>query len=253
MAYMKRKRVYAGPPSYRKKSRFSKRRRGFARRRTGGRSSYATSSKGNAYSINFKGRTSYKKYKNLLWDASTLLNHYRSYYGATVTNTTAASSITMVTAGVAFLANTFWQSAGGAITSLSIATNSDVYIRGGISKITFNNEDTTNVAITLWRLRTSIKGTTPSTGTVTIGWDPTLQADFQQDYKVLSKKDFVLATNEVAVFNQRIRSQKMDPDMFNAGYQRDFWFWSVQSLTSGVAAVIQVTSFHNCSYTVDAI
>lgn len=249
----KRKRVYAGrTPSYRKKSRFAKRRRS-SRPMRSSRSVYASSSKGNASALGFKRGTSYRRYKNLLWDASTLHTHYRSFLGIHVPITTPANSTTMVTTVGGLTATAFWTTAGGAITDFTPASNADIYIRGGVSTITFNNDATNNVRITLWVFRTTIKGSIASSGTVPVGWDPSLEADSQTNFKVIFRKDFQLSTDQAFTFSRRIRQQKIDTSMWTSAYNRDYYMFSIQSLSASSAATVDVTTSHNMSYTIDNV
>lgn len=245
----KRKRVYAGPRLTFKRRRVSKR-RSYGRRPR--QTAYASSSKGNVSTLGFaRKRGGYTKYKRQLWDASTLHTHYRSYFGYNATTSSPASHLTMQTATIGLVADSFWLAPGGAVVPLTPASNSDLYIRGGLSTLTFNNDSATNLAITVYTVRTTKNGSVPAASTPTLGWDPSTVVDFQQYYVVTSKKAFHLATNETMVLQRKVRTQKIDSSMFNNGFERDFWLFTVASLAVGVAGSVEASVAHNISYTIE--
>lgn len=247
MAYG-RKRVYAGAPRSVgfKRRRFSKRR--FTGRR---RNANFSSARGNVSTLGIRRkRGGYRKYKRMLWDASTMSTHYRSFIARDATVTTPASNLTLQTTIGHVIPNSFWLTAGGAVTSLTPVADSDIYIRGGMAKLAFGNDSGENVNVAVWMCRTTPKGAIPGSSAPAVGWDPTVNVDFQSDFRVLFKREFVLAPTEAQIIQHKIRAEKLDTSMFNLEYNRDFWYIAVSSVTTS-AAVVQVTASHNLSYTID--
>lgn len=228
-----------------KRTRYSRRR---PVRRNAQRNTYVGSSKGNANALGYSRGGSRKHYKKLLWDASVLSTHNRSYSSEAFAISSPVNNIDMATDDRPFMKNSFWTTGGGAVSTSTLQTGQDIIIRGGVARLQCLNVDAQTAFVTVWVVRSTIKGSAPVTGTHTVGWDPTIEADFQENFKILYKKEFTLQVGESMSLSRRIHFRKIDTDMYNSGYSRDSWMCGVQSMESGAATQVQFVSSFNMSY-----
>lgn len=245
--------MYAsGPPSYRKRARFTKRRftgrRRYGSNRRGG--SYQSSSMGNAGGIMFsRRRTSNRRVKNLMWNASVLSTHYRSTGSAALAIVSNSANSIVTTDTQPWMSDSFWTTGGGAIEQPTLTTGEDLYIRGGAARVQFLNVDAQTAFITVWHVRTTANGTAPLTGSFGSMWDPSMEVDFQEKYRVVSKKQFSLQVGESMTVEKKIRTQKLDVDAYNAGHARDHWYYGIQTMESGQSTQVQIVRSFNLSFT----
>lgn len=257
------KRRRYGLSRYRKRRRVTGRFRRTARTNTN-RSSFGISSGG--YRTR---RTSSRQWRSILWRNTIASTHYRSIgtgvdYPLFTPNNTSQASFFRITPGA-----TFWLAGSGAQPIDAGGTvpifNGDIILRGGIVKLTLTNtpnadglgSDPVRVNVfAIWTNKFYNSGYTLPT-VVPLTWDPQVLPDFVTYGKVLYRKDFLLkGDGEVAEITHRMRVQKIDKAIFNAGGSR-LEFFILLSQTSNTEAVaasesVSVQNSINFSFSSDA-
>jgi len=205
-------------------------------------------------------------YLRRLKTASDSSQHYRS-----VLTTTAAPQVPLAIAQATvnaypFVADSFWTAAGGLqtldFTSATFA-GTDVYLRGGQSRITVTNIGPTvptsavsAVQVTIWRARVKATGAVLPAALLTDDmWDPSLIAEFQNNYVFTKPTHFLLKPNETIERYEYIQGRKIDQSQWNAlGNNRDVWFIKAsQAIGSAAAVNINVSVGHNASFSGDNV
>lgn len=244
-----RKRVYAGTRSgSRKRARFMKRRR-FSRKR---RNAAYSSQRGNTVFAGFRGRKiPYRKYKRILWNASTLAEHHRSYNMSSVGLTAPASNLNMRVQAFPMINDNFWAVVGGASADLTFDT--DIFIRGGIATCRIRNNDAAPVHCTVWKIVTTDNGDTnflTGGSTFRAMWDPSVTVDFERFYRIKQRFAFTVEPGDSNSLMHYIGSRKVEGSPFNNAHRRDYWVIGVNSSGSSEDNVTVQTG-HNISFTLD--
>ncbi|UBJ25930.1 putative capsid protein [Red panda feces-associated circular DNA virus 21] len=249
-----RKRVYAGSRSGpRKRARFMKRRR-FSRRR---RTTAYSSQRGNTVYAGFRGRKMpFRKYKRVLWNASTLAEHHRSVLMKSVGQTAPSSNILQRIESYPMIPDSFWSSAGGSVDG-DLNVDGDIFIRGGITTLRVRNNGDAPVQIIVWKIRTTANGT----GNVgffasdeSAMWDPTVIGGFERFYRVKQRIAFSVEPNDSNALIHRLFAEKIEAQNFNPvsnfTSNRDYWIVGVNSAGS-TEPNCTINYGHNLSFTTD--
>lgn len=264
-----RKRVYAMPVS--QSSRPLKKRKYVRRRRRSSKKSINfTSQSGKGSGLGFsRKRTSRRKFRRLLWDASTAQTHYRSNFAfTTAINTTNVASTMQVTviASRRFNNQNFWTTAGGAInpdggTIPTFVTNGDFTVRGGMYGLRLCNapdvldsdKDAIQVIVYLVRSTKNWNSTNLPTS-VPVGFDPSLVQDFQTNIgKVVYKKEFLLEDQNVAVIEKRMGLSKIDISEYQNSQSEFIWI-ILAGISSGTTVKsVNCVSYYNMSFVGDTV
>lgn len=165
--------------------------------------------------------------------------------------------------------NRFWQVAGGLVTNNDTPTTTDfgggdLFIRGGVCRICFNNNGNENVKVTTWRLKTTVNGGLPTTPFVTSqGWDPSLpdpallstdpNRDVYKLYKFWGAREVMLKPGESFERAEKIRAQKVDQDQWINLRSRDFWCIAVENIENITATTLNIVQSWNLSFTGDRV
>lgn len=256
-------------------------------KRSGGRKDYQASTGGAGVMRSAwrrKRRLSRKAYRRKLYNASTDAVKFRSYNCFNYTVQTPVN-LTLSVLGVFpmigdTVANPFWKTAGGLVSkhfegAVTDFANDDLFVRGGMSTVSFLNTGTLPMTLTLWKLRTKAQSTlamfnyTPPGGTttsvnVTLGWDPTLPTgfpttpstdgateDWWRNYKFWGQETVILQPSQTFTRVSRIRSGKMSVRAFEANDLRDFWLYQITDQDGAVQDNLTVTVSFNLSFTGD--
>lgn len=247
------------------------RRRGARVARRLPKNSYASGQAGRVSTFGFskKKRESWRKRLAEAWKASSMLQKYRStgtglaQLAGPFVNTSGtgdeahmAMNYTEMLGGNAGNPNQFWTST---FTNTSftppVGGNSKVFIRGGRAEITFRNNTAVTALIHMWRVRTTKKGAMPSFGAppgnyVGVSWDPTFLPEFQENYRVMKKFEFVIAPLDVYTVREKIQARVVNLDEQTAGYDKDYWFFGLTVNGTSTVAVSETSSW-NLSFTGD--
>jgi hypothetical protein len=205
-------------------------------------------------------------YLRRLKTASDASQHYR-----TVITTTAVPQVPLAIAQATvnaypFVADSFWTAAGGLITLDFTSANfagTDLYLRGGQSRITVTNIGPTGatsavsaVQVTVWRARAKASGATLPAALLTDDlWDPSLIADFQNNFIFTKPTHFLLKPNESVERYEYVQGRKVDATQWNLlGNSRDIWFVKTSQVIGTAAAInVNVSVGHNCSFSGDNV
>lgn len=268
MARYNQKRKASGGPTFRtfKKARPMRRRR-FSSRKNSNWTSQSSKPGGITFKKRRFGRA---RWKNLLWTSTQGMTHYRSSNAAATTLTCAAGAdlnLVSLQTSRRFAGNAFWVTAGGAVNPdggvmPTFSANSDITVRGGVYGIRIGNipdlsdanKDSINVVIYL--IKTS-KGFTPASvpaTSVSVGWDPTLIADFQTTIgKVILRKNFLVNEGDSFTIERRMSVQKVDQTEYGNLISEYQWM-VVYGNTAGVSAnTLKVTTYYNMSFSGDTV
>jgi hypothetical protein len=205
-------------------------------------------------------------YLRRLKTASDASQHYRS-----VITTSAVPPVPLAVSSASvnaypFIADSFWTVAGGLnaldFTSATFA-GTDLYLRGGQSRITVTNIGPTGatsavgaVQISIWRARAKASGATlPAALTTDDLWDPSLIADFQNNFVFTKPTHFLVKPNESVERYEFVQGRKVDATQWNLlGNNRDIWFVKASQAVGSVAAInINVSVGHNVSFSGDNV
>lgn len=221
------------------------------RRRTN--SSYSTQ-RGNVNTMGYSNnRLSRTAYKNRLWRDSLMANHYRSFITfVNATITSPANGTLMNIQLYPLIPSNFWLASGGFVGGLTTFSGGDLYIRGGLTTYRFNNDGAADANITMWTLRMTLNPVLPVAGTTDTMWDPTQIQDFEKSFRIVGRKEFALASNETQTLKRKLRTQKIDQDIWNIGGSREYYVIGITA-PSGVAANVSLTAGHSMSFTGDVV
>lgn len=204
----------------------------------------------------------------MLWNATLMKDHYRSNAATSQSVSTPATISSMsVVAEAAWkpAGNAFWTLTGGATTGDTIVPltgyNGDIIVRGGKIGIrlvnAFDTVDANRSTIhgQIMLIRTTknfISGVLPLT--CPVGWDVTFVNDFSTVVgKILYKKQFLLRDADTAVVEYRVRTQKIDRGDYDSNYNNYIWVIIVGNVDIAAARAVHYTTYHNISYSADAV
>lgn len=243
--------------------------RRFTRKRRATRSKNFTSQKGSGSGLTFRSKkTTRSKYKRMLWDSTSMKEHYRSCVCAADTFLTPATTTAMTVisqASLRFVANPFYTAAGGAISpdsaqALPLFTG-DVIIRGGMIGLrltnTFDSAAPANNTLqgVVFLVRTT-KNYTPAAlpATIPVGWDPTLVQDFNTKIgRIVYRKSFLLRDTDSANIEYRLRLRKVDVGDYVNEFNELIWIVIGGNVDVSTARVMNVQYYYNLSFSADAV
>lgn len=229
-----------------------KKRRLTRRRRSSGRTSFMTSQKGGAIGAYLSKRRpalSARSYRKLLWKSTVQKEHFRSVISSQSSLTTTADARQKVIGYLRMFDPAFYTTAGGALVSNTFT--SDLIIRGGMSTLSFVNNELVTLKVEVYKL--FFKDNIPTlSGTVDAGWDPTNVTDFQEYYSVGQRKLFSIEPGDTATLTHRLGVKKVDASQLAAGYRMPVWLITVCSPAGSIKTLNFVVS-HNMSFSGDAL
>lgn len=206
-------------------------------------------------------RMSKRKWKTALWNATMFKTHYRSINSfATIVNSPAggAAYTTAVFPALRFLAQPFYISTGGAISN-DLANpvptfDGDVILRGGTIGMTIANNPTDADALTVCVMLIATSAgynATAIPATVSIGWEPSLIPNFQQQVgRILLRKEFLIQNANSVDVQYKLPIRKFQPHSFINDEFSYVWVVLVSS-PSGTAESVTITRYLNCSFCAD--
>lgn len=252
-----RKRVYGGSGASRRPMKRSKPSY-YRKRRYRSRPNYAASSGTRPnVSLGFRSRKLRpKRFRSELFRSSLNTPHYRSAF-VTGANVTSPVSVSQMTTAINDMINpNFWQSSNGAqppIGGGTIFANKFV-IRGGLCRFTACNASTTaNVRLRVWKIITLTDGSFPPAATVSSMYDPSMDQNFRDNFKILAAYDCMLGPLESVEYFHRLKTRLWDP--VQQTVQKSFvpfWYIGVCGLDGG-ANTVTISNGHNLSFTGDLV
>lgn len=262
-------RVFSRAP---KRARVIARRRFPARRKMSRRSGTVNSQRGNFNTNGYsRRRMNRRRYRRIQMDASLVGQHYRSLLASGIVATTSPTNIAQATVNaLKMIASSFWTAAGGLqsqdFTAVPTFNDSDLFIRGAKSKITFTNISSSTpvddlIRVKTWRARTTHNGifTELVNSPVSAAWDPShqtatappLNVDWHQHYRFFDFQEYLIEPNDTVSREYFIKGHKIDQDLFNEDNMVDFWIYTIQNARDNSGATCNVTVEHNMSFTGD--
>nr|QJI53707.1 MAG: capsid protein [Cressdnaviricota sp.] len=252
------------------------RKRTFARRSVKDRFQATSDINRGGWNFRKKPKFNARRWKKQLWDASSAAQKYRSNNSVTFAVIDSNSAAVVAQKRVYFTARTrdaagarFYQTAGGLvdIDGVSVTTTfggGDLFIRGGQNTIQFANAAASPSAIKVetWLVRTTDNGGPPANPfDASLTWDPSLpdaalapgdpNADVWKFYKFWGMSSTMLKPGEVFERTVPIRPQKIDQDQHINNRNRDFWCYTIQSMSAAGVNPLIITSAWNLSFTGD--
>nr|QTE03428.1 MAG: capsid protein [Psittacidae CRESS-DNA-virus sp.] len=258
MAYTRSMRLRWG----RKAPRSSRPRRSRYPRRVGmkRRTTAYSSQRGNTVYAGFRGRKMpFRKYKRVLWNASTLKEHHRSLLMNSIGLSAPASNISMNVQSYPMIPDSFWSTTGGSTVNLSF--DSDIFIRGGITTLRVRNNGDAPVQVIVWKLRSTGNGASAAAViplTVSAMWDPTVITDFERYFRIKQRIAFAVEPNDSNSLIHRLFPEKIEAQNFNTDpvtfltSNRDYWVVGINSAGS-TGPNCTINYGHNMSFTCDRI
>lgn len=236
--------------------RYGVKRRVVRRKRTyGKKTSFLSSQRGNVNTGGYRRAVGgWRRKKQLMWDASSVLDKHRSYAAAAFFLTPSLGNNIQIN-NAQMISSAFWLTGNGAITQFSPAAASYIFIRGGMARCRVSNGPFSPVYMNVWLVRTTNNTGGPPTAAVrNVGWDPATDPDSHESYRVLKTFEFVIAGNESQEIKMRIPTHRVFIDDDANNENRYFWVFGSSTIGSTVTTnqVTVVTSF-NLSYTGDNI
>lgn len=208
-------------------------------------------------------RTSAAAYRRRLWNSTLDATHYRSAYNVSFSLTSQATSQTSTTSLINALhgdANFLWYAAGGAVdpTGGAVPTGwgPSFIIRGGM--ITWNaanfNAGTQSMKVTLYLIKSGANfDTTSFPASVFDNWDPSLIANFKDNYgKILMKKVMMIENDGVAEVSYRLPVHKIMQADFVLNRHTYIWI-ALLNGPEAAANSVRCTIGHNLSFVGDII
>lgn len=245
-----RKRVYAG--SYmgtRKRARYAKRRYGRFKRK---RRNYAMSSqRGNTVFTGYRGRKmKYRKYINNMFNSTRFKEHHRSINMTAIAATAPLSNTAANVYFTEMINDSFWSLGGGSLAN--VTPDEDIFIRGGISTITFRNNGSAPVTVKVWKLFKHSAETFSIPLTQSAMWDPTTYINFERFYNIRQSFSFVIENDDQNTLMHYVNKQKIEISDFNDDYRRELWCFSI-NCAAGVLNSVTVLRGHNISFVTDRL
>ena len=216
-----------------------------------------SSQRGNTVYAGFRGRKMpFRKYKRVLWNASTLKEHHRSYIMQSIGQTAPVSNVQMSVRSYPMLTNSFWTVTGGSSDG-DLFLDGDIFIRGGITTLRVRNNGDAPVQVIVWKIRTTANGLA-SAGFFNFDdsamWDPSVISDHERLYRIKQRIAFSVEPNDSnslihRLFAEKIETQNFNPEA-NLTSNRDFWIVGVNSAGS-TQPNVTINYGHNMSFTGD--
>nr|QTE03404.1 MAG: capsid protein [Pavo cristatus CRESS-DNA-virus sp.] len=216
-----------------------------------------SSQRGNTVYAGFRGRKMpFRKYKRVLWNASTLAEHHRSVLMNSNGQTAPASNILQKIRSYPMIPDSFWSAAGGSVDG-DLNIDGDIFIRGGITTLRVRNNGDAPVQIIVWKIRTTSNGT-GNAGFFAFDdsamWDPSVISDFERIFRVRQRIAFSVEPNDNNSLIHRLFAEKIEAQNFNESSglssNRDYWVVGVNSAGSSEPNCT-INWGHNLSFTAD--
>lgn len=225
---------------------------------------------------NFKRkRFNPKAYRKALWRSSEAGQKYRTANAVASILATPLNRFNMNAYWIARIQDSgggsrFWQDAGGLYVGNEVPVTtdfggSDLFIRGGVTRILFSNPiGGFPVRVCTWLAKTTQNGTPPANPFgVPQGWDPSLpdeallptdpNRDVYKFYTFWGAQDTILKPGEVFERSVPIKAQKVDQDQWINTRGRDFWIVAVQNVATNNTLSVDCTTSWNASFTGDRV
>lgn len=240
-----------------------KRRRRIVRRRMRRKSSAYTSQSGVGGRFGFRSRRLRpRQWRSILWRDTLSQTHFRSNNSGlnTITNTAAANAYqSAVFAALRIGGNQFFTTGGGMVLPdppAATAFIGNITVRGGILGMRVSNVQAT---VTAQNVRVYLIKTSKAFNAVSfpanplIGWDPSMQADFQMNIgRVVLMREALLENGNCLDVKFRLRPFKIDRDLYDI--DRDSFVWVVLlSDCEGAGSVLSCVPYFNISFAADAV
>jgi len=201
--------------------------------------------------------------------ASDASQHYRSVLTTLASPLVPGGAFSASVNAYPFTADSFWTTPGGlqVLDSTSVGGptfgGTDLFLRGGQSRIGITNvgitPNTTPVSairVTIWRaISKAANPPIPANLTVDELWDPSILADFQNNYIFTKPTQFIIQPNETIERTEYIKGRKIDQTLYNTdSMRRELWFVKVaQAVSTPLAVNTQITVGHNLAFSGDNI
>lgn len=238
-----------------------------SRRRGKGGSRTVSGQAGNIVSTRYRGSfMGRKQYGKELLRETMFAPHYRSLLTTSFTQTTPIGvNAATKTAIVSLLpiVNPFWTVAGGALPideAIGVPTfdESTVILRGGRSEVTVGVPGVDSVKLKVYLIY--IKNNADMTGfnaltSVPTLWDPSHYTDFEQLFKIISAKEYImLPGSRPLAFINTFRPKKIDWDSYRNGQEHLAYVFTIQQLTDAdvLPGSVIFTISHSVSFSADA-
>lgn len=233
----------------------TKRRTGYKRRSYGRKSTFISNQKGTAANVSYRrSRLSWRRKKNMLWNASSVLDKNRSYQAAQSFLTPGANANMQINS-IKAMSAAFWTLSGGApANNFNAYGGSHLFIRGGLLRLRCSNGPYSPTFLNVWLIRTTANLSGPPTSAIRyVGWDPSTDPDAHQSYKLIRSWDTLLGSNDAWEVTHKLPSQRIGIDDYNANMYSYYWVIgsSVQGTTT--ANQIDVVNSFSLSFTGDNI
>lgn len=250
-------------------------RKGFGRRRIIGRTAFGRGKDGimsttlmNTGAWNYKRkRFNPRLARRRMIAASDASSKSRTY--ATITGT-ASTGVAVGSQNVYFRALVedaagglrFWQAGGGLVfqdggSATTDFGGNDLFVRGGRVSHSFHNNSVVDIKLRTWVAKTSRNGSIPTNPVaVPSAWDPSLPTtslveDIYRLYSFRDELSVIIKPGEAWERTSFVAPQKVDQSLWIANQNRDFFIYSLENMTSAVAATLQVVANYNLTFTGD--
>lgn len=238
-------------------------------KRTTKRSTSYTNQSSNGGGIGFRSKKiSPKKWRRMLWNDTLMMTHYRSNLAVQYTVSTANNNVSSNTFQIPALrpANVqFYIAGGGAIAPdttqpLPLFTG-NLTIRGGIIGCRLCNTLDTIVTSqnslqgTVFLIKTT-RNYTPTLmpANVPIGFDTSLVQDFATVIgRIVYKKQFLLRENDSAEIEYRLKTRRIDIGDYVLDRNQFVWVLLVSNLDNVTPRALSFSSYHNISFSGNAV
>lgn len=258
-------------------------------RRGARRATFQTATRGYYQSTSFRSRKlGQRRWRNVLWRDTQANTHYRSHWSITVSYPVPVTTMDTALVNVEPMVSTvfgntveadpFWLGTGGLQAHeigkpLATFGDNDIVLRGGIASLLFASSPTANVPlkIRLWAVRANslidpaliafIQA--PAKG---INWDPTLVAEFRQDFgKIIFSKEILLEPGaQPTQIKWRLQVQKIDQATWQGastvpvtpGASKLYWMWQIIPTSlqvSPTTELVYIQKGYNLSFSADSI
>lgn len=247
-------------------------RRGRRGGRRGGRR-YTSGQAGNVTNTRYRGRRLGRySYGRALLSETFFKPHYRSLLTTSFTQTTPVGVNAATKTGLITLlpdltvagSSKFWVPAGGALpidATVAVPTfdDSTIILRGGRSEVTIAVPGLDGVKLKVYLLYVkdgADKTTFNALTTIPTMWDPSHFIDFDQSFKLLSSREYILLPGSRPIALWRgFRPEKIDWDSFRNGQSVLAYCFTIQQLTDTdvLPASVIFTVSHSLSFCGDVL
>lgn len=204
-----------------------------------------------------------RRYKRILWDATQIKHHYRSFQTVTgAANTNASAALMQISFVDPFTNGSFfWTAAGGAQPETAGGTvplfDAEIILRGGKWTLSYTNTSTTDVIkMSVWYVFTNSRPDTSIIPTTAgPGWDPSVIPDFAYKYgKIFKSETVILSPLQSWTTERRLGIKRIDQSDFTTliGNSPVILF-GLENMSQNLSATGFTKHTLNCSFSADAI